>query len=125
VELQIPTVFSTQVKWLGGRSHFFRLNLRKQKRRLKMAKVPAHCSICNKLFSTEPDQKILHCIHCGSPYAHYADCTCKSLTFNEWKNNDTLSDIAESIPDASGNSTDPDRFITYEEFVAREFEKLT
>ena len=73
--------------------------------------VPCHCSVCNKIFEDVPDLRILYCRHCGSFYAHYADITCKAMAFKEWKDNETIASIADSIPAPDGDSDDPEYIV--------------
>jgi len=61
-----------------------------------------HCSICNLLFQGVPKT----CPYCNSKYVHYADKTCKSMTYNEWKNDEEIALLVDSIPDATGDDTD-------------------
>jgi len=73
--------------------------------------VPCHCSICNKIFAEVPDLKILRCPNCGSKYVHYADNTCKFMSYKEWKDDETIFPIANSIPDATGDSDDSEYIV--------------
>ena len=71
---------------------------------------PCHCSICNRMFEEFPDKDEIECPYCGSLYAHYADATCKGISFKEWKTNETTATIARSVPDATGNSETDDGY---------------
>lgn len=65
-----------------------------------------HCSVCNKLFWEEKDQKAITCSLCGSEYAHYADESCKAMNFHERKYNGPIKNNSDSVPDATGHSYD-------------------
>ena len=69
-----------------------------------MNNVPCHCSVCNKLFLAPPNLDLddLVCLHCGSQDAHYADATCKGISYKEWKDDETIASIANSIPNTDG-----------------------
>jgi hypothetical protein len=81
-------------------------NLAKEKNLPNEEWVPCHCSICNKMFMEVPDLKILRCLNCGSSYAHCADATCKIMSYREWKDDETTSEIANSIPSIVDYSDD-------------------
>jgi len=70
-----------------------------------MHTIPCHCSICNKLFTADPNLDELTCPYCNSPYAHYADATCKGISHREWKNDETTAPIVDAIPNTSDSDS--------------------